>query len=163
MINAYNYIKNSSPPHINDLCEINKIVLENIPHLEKFKGVVRNSETKKEFKHQFGITEDKASTTTRKYIDCKYVETELNKIQKLIEETNFNETNPFEFAADLFFKLINIHPFYDGNGRTIRLFIEKMLLNKGYQLTKWPKNSLYMKLNSKIDFAKILEESSVKL
>lgn len=42
------------------------------------------------------------------------------------------ELRPVEFAALAHFKLVNIHPFVDGNGRTARLLMNLILMRKGY-------------------------------
>lgn len=45
------------------------------------------------------------------------------------------ETHPVRVAADAHFKLVSIHPFVDGNGRTGRLLMNLILLLNGYPLT----------------------------
>lgn len=46
--------------------------------------------------------------------------------------------HPVEFAALLHIKLVNIHPFIDGNGRTARLLMNLALLQTGYVITIIP-------------------------
>lgn len=46
--------------------------------------------------------------------------------------------HPVEFAALLHIKLVNIHPFIDGNGRTARLLMNLALLQAGYVITIIP-------------------------
>lgn len=48
--------------------------------------------------------------------------------------------NPIELAAILHHKLVNIHPFADGNGRTARLLMNIVLLQAGYPLVIILKN-----------------------
>jgi len=48
--------------------------------------------------------------------------------------------NPIELAAILHHKLVNIHPFADGNGRTARLLMNIILLQAGYPLVIILKN-----------------------
>lgn len=48
--------------------------------------------------------------------------------------------NPIELAAILHHKLVNIHPFADGNGRTARLLMNVILLQTGYPLVIILKN-----------------------
>jgi len=48
--------------------------------------------------------------------------------------------NPIELAAILHHKLVNIHPFADGNGRTARLLMNIVLLQTGYPLVIILKN-----------------------
>ncbi len=40
--------------------------------------------------------------------------------------------HPVELAAETHYRLVNIHPFVDGNGRTARLLMNLILLMKGY-------------------------------
>lgn len=42
--------------------------------------------------------------------------------------------HPVEYAALLHIKLVNIHPFTDGNGRTARLLMNLALLQTGYEI-----------------------------
>src|SRR3989338_6027794 len=42
------------------------------------------------------------------------------------------EDNPIKIAADAHFKLVSIHPFVDGNGRTARLLMNLLLMQAGY-------------------------------
>lgn len=46
--------------------------------------------------------------------------------------------HPVEYAAMLHLKLVNIHPFIDGNGRTARLLMNLALLQMGYPITIIP-------------------------
>ncbi len=59
------------------------------------------------------------------------------KVPELMEEfvawlqgSNFD--NPIKIAADAHFKLVSIHPFVDGNGRTARLLMNLLLMQEGF-------------------------------
>ncbi|WP_235188530.1 Fic family protein [Catenovulum agarivorans] len=62
-------------------------------------------------------------------------------LEKLMEDFmlffNNNKTtmHPVEMAAHLHQKLVNIHPFIDGNGRTSRLLMNLYLFQNGYPVT----------------------------
>ncbi|MBU1126956.1 Fic family protein [Patescibacteria group bacterium] len=43
-----------------------------------------------------------------------------------------NSSHPAKIAADAHFKLVSIHPFVDGNGRTARLLMNLLLMQEGY-------------------------------
>jgi Fic family protein len=64
-----------------------------------------------------------------------------DKIQQLIIELlqtlsqNPDELRPIELAAFFHHKLVYIHPFLDGNGRTARLLMNVILMRSGYPLT----------------------------
>ena len=47
-------------------------------------------------------------------------------------ETNKNKLHPVVLAAELHERLVTIHPFIDGNGRTSRLVMNLILLQNGY-------------------------------
>jgi len=49
-----------------------------------------------------------------------------------------NTLHPVEFAAWAHRRLIDIHPFQDGNGRTARLLMNLILINKGYCIVSIP-------------------------
>ncbi len=52
------------------------------------------------------------------------------------------ETYPFKLAFDFHLKYENIHPFLDGNGRTGRLIMNKILMDRGYfPIIVYTKNS----------------------
>jgi len=62
------------------------------------------------------------------------------EVPKLMEELlkwikkNMNLLHPIELAALAHHKLVHIHPFTDGNGRTARLFMNLILMQKGYPM-----------------------------
>ncbi len=64
------------------------------------------------------------------------------KMQKLIDWLNLNQTrfHVVEIAALLHHRLVHIHPFFDGNGRTARLLMNVLLMQKGFPLTIILKN-----------------------
>ena len=56
-------------------------------------------------------------------------------MQKFIEWLNSpenRELHPIRFAALAHYKLVYIHPFVDGNGRTSRLLMNLILMQSGY-------------------------------
>lgn len=53
---------------------------------------------------------------------------------------NLGRLHPVELAALAHHKLVHIHPFNDGNGRTARLFMNLILMQKGYPLVVIMKN-----------------------
>lgn len=64
------------------------------------------------------------------------------KMRDLINWIKSNQKllHPVELAALLHHKLVHIHPFFDGNGRTARLFMNLSLMQKGYPLVVVLKN-----------------------
>ncbi len=45
---------------------------------------------------------------------------------------NTADLHPVTLAAEAHYRLVTIHPFVDGNGRTARLLMNMILLMKGY-------------------------------
>jgi len=66
-------------------------------------------------------------------------------MNNLIKEFNKlkNKLHPIELAALLHHKIVNIHPFFDGNGRTARLVMNVLLMRKGYPLSIILKNDRF--------------------
>lgn len=59
------------------------------------------------------------------------------KVPKLMDEfikwlQSDNSNHPVKIAIDAHFKLVSIHPFVDGNGRTARLLMNLLLMQAGY-------------------------------
>lgn len=55
-------------------------------------------------------------------------------------EQNKKKLHPVELAAILHHKLVYVHPFFDGNGRTARLVMNLVLMSRGYPLVVILKN-----------------------
>jgi Fic family protein len=71
---------------------------------------------------------------------------EAFEVPKLMQEfmvwtkKNISKMHPIELAALAHHRLVHIHPFTDGNGRTARLFMNLLLMQKGYPLVIILKN-----------------------
>ncbi|MFB2538567.1 MULTISPECIES: Fic family protein [unclassified Acinetobacter] len=50
-------------------------------------------------------------------------------------QQNQNTMHPVELASEMHERLVSIHPFVDGNGRTARLVMNLLLLKAGYPIT----------------------------
>ena len=53
-------------------------------------------------------------------------------MEKFISWLQKNNDHPLTSAIDAHFKLVSIHPFIDGNGRTARLLMNLLLMQEGY-------------------------------
>ena len=86
-----------------------------------------------------------------KYRDCNVLitgsEYELpkhNKVPELMKKfcaeipVKKENLHPVEFSAWLHERLVSIHPFIDGNGRTARLIMNLALLQAGYNIITIP-------------------------
>ena len=58
------------------------------------------------------------------------------QMAELVHELNekWDNTHPIRLAAYAHRRLVDIHPFSDGNGRTARLLMNLILINRGYQI-----------------------------
>ena len=87
-------------------------------------------------------------TNSGKYRNCNVLITgseyelpKYNVVPKLMKEfcsnieLNKEKMHSVEFAAWLHERLVSIHPFIDGNGRTARLLMNLALLQSGYNIT----------------------------
>lgn len=69
---------------------------------------------------------------------ANFVPPNANKVSDLLDELiDFVNTNPsglndIELATVFHHKLVWIHPFFDGNGRTVRLAMNLLLMRKGF-------------------------------
>lgn len=52
----------------------------------------------------------------------------------LVERQEVRNLHPVRFSAQAHFKLVDIHPFVDGNGRTARLLMNLILMKYGYPI-----------------------------
>lgn len=84
------------------------------------------------------------------YGDCKTLKESLEYDISLEEEKNYKEMNIVEVINNITKFSSNIwrvHPFREGNTRTIALFIEKYLINLGYNVdnTLFKNKSIYFR------------------
>lgn len=70
--------------------------------------------------------------------------------------TGENIDHPVKIAADAHFKLVTIHPFSDGNGRTARLLMNLLLMQQGYPIT-------IIRKEDRISYINALEKAQVNL
>lgn len=56
----------------------------------------------------------------------------MHDFSRWLNSEEAKSLHPLELAALAHFKLVNIHPFVDGNGRTARLLMNLILLRAGY-------------------------------
>lgn len=64
-------------------------------------------------------------------VEVAQVEQEMKKLDEWMAQKK-NKMHPVQFAAEVHRKLVYIHPFSDGNGRTARLAMNGILIQNGY-------------------------------
>lgn len=72
-------------------------------------------------------------------------------------ETNKSSLHPIVLAAEMHERLVNIHPFIDGNGRTSRLIMNLVLLQHGYIIA-----TIKGDYESKMQYYQTLETAQTK-
>ena len=68
-----------------------------------------------------------------KFLNYELIEEELDKLLNYVKLVPINSNNSFDisrFLGDFYHKLIMIHPFREGNGRTIREFLREFVKYK---------------------------------
>lgn len=75
-------------------------------------------------------------------------------MKTLFAEILLKKESPVHLAADLHWRLSQIHPFIDGNGRTCRLMMNLVLMQAGYPLT-----IIRSENNQRVDYYNALSES----
>ena len=94
----------------------------------------------------------------------KYSPPEPYLIAKLMEdyfifyEENCERMHPVVLAAEMHERLVTIHPFADGNGRTARLIMNLILLQAGFPIT-----NISSEDENRITYYDALEEAQIKL
>ena len=71
-------------------------------------------------------------------------------------KTNYKKMHPVILAAEMHERLVTIHPFIDGNGRTSRLLMNLILLQHGYVIANIKGTS-----ESRIKYYNALEKCQV--
>lgn len=90
-----------------------------------------------------GIDKEKAGTYRRVPVmisGARHIPPQPYLIEKLMEEyfefyeTHKNTLHPVILSAEMHERLVSIHPFIDGNGRTSRLVMNLLLIRNGYPI-----------------------------
>lgn len=109
-------VKDNEPFRVVDLLKLHEIIMQNID--EHFAGRIRNGMVR--------------------ILGANFTPPNPNKVSDLLDElileinTNANSLALPILAALFHHKLVWIHPFFDGNGRTARLAMNLLLMNGGY-------------------------------
>ena len=126
---------NPRPISINDFCDIQRMVTSGLLH-EKQVGKIRT----------IPVSIVNASTG-EKVASCPEPHALKEAMEDLwtwLDETN--ELNPYTRAFAFHFIAVSIHPFADGNGRTVRLMQHLLLLRAGQEIVKYvPSETAIMK------------------
>lgn len=159
-MDAYKYVYSNMNkiPQIKDLKKIHYILSMNIPEHAQYKGMIKGT---KEDTYQHVINPKTRESIAIKAVKIEDVPKQMKNFQ-FWYKNNYNSKDPFLFAAQVYKTLIKIHPFYETNGRTIRLFTEWLLGQKGYKINRYPDNFVLRK-NTVEDIRKIIQENSAPI
>ena len=116
---AFDYIislANNDGVSVKDICDLHHIIYSKSEH-----------ETAGKYKTEQNFISGSNFST----IPPEKVEEEMSNLQHWIDE-NKGKCHPILYAAELHRKLVYIHPFSDGNGRTARLAMNLVLLQNGF-------------------------------
>jgi len=94
-------------------------------------------------------------------------------MRHMVDQIHSSKTtlHPIELAAMAHKRLVDIHPFVDGNGRTARLLMNLILVNDGYGVVSFPpawRNeyinalSASRRLNDMEPFSKLITECVIE-
>ena len=87
---------------------------------------------------------------------------ELNRIMGWLNR-HYEEYDAFRLGAWSYKRLLGVSPFYDGNGRTIRTFIDALLYSKGYRFREYPPNYAEIRSLKTEEIQSIFEEYCEKI
>ena len=140
--------------------ELNALLLKNITSIK------RKNKTGQIFKHQISPGEYKKqdnyvltlSGKIHKYTEPLQVPAEMNNLIKWYQKEK-KKMNSIELAAELHWRLVNIHPFDDGNGRTARITMNLVLMRNHYLPVIIPvkKRKTYLECLEKCDQGNYLD------
>lgn len=93
-----------------------------------------------------------------KHIPTAFLQIE-NEMQETFEwyEENKNIIHPVILSAEMHERIVTIHPFIDGNGRTSRLIMNLILLQNGYPIA-----NIGGDLSSRLNYYNALEKSNIE-
>ena len=101
------------------------------------------------------------------FAPIKYLYNALNEFSKLLKANLPKQGDPKKLISQKLAVIHNefnvIHPFREGNGRTIRLFLDLLVVNIGYNPIDWSKNSNSLYLKACIEGASQKNQKMMKI
>lgn len=86
---------------------------------------------------RYGLSTSPSNRPT--FCNVRFIEKSATKCFDLLSEQNYLRNLPMDQfitgIADFFCEMNVVHPFREGNGRSLRLFCEVLALQAGYELT----------------------------
>lgn len=137
--NAFSYAetlaKEAKLPSLRDFCDLQKLVTADVIQ-KKQHGRLRTIPV--------SIVNDVTGVEIEKCPDPTHVPQLMEELWDWLKENG--DTNPFAKAFAFHYLAVAVHPFADGNGRTVRLFQQILLLQGGESIARYvPSETVVMR------------------
>lgn len=137
--NAFSYAeklaKENKTPNLRDFCDLQKLVTADVIQKNQH-GRLRTIPV--------SIVNDVTGVEIEKCPDPTHVPLLMEELWLWLKENE--DTNPFAKAFAFHYLAVAIHPFADGNGRTVRLFQQILLLQGGESIARYvPSETIVMR------------------
>lgn len=122
-------------PSIRDFCDLQKLVTD---------GLIQKNQHGRLRTISVSIVNDVTGVEIEKCPDPTQVPFLMEELWEWLKENE--DTNPFAKAFAFHYLAVAIHPFADGNGRTVRLFQQILLLQGGESIARYvPSETVVMR------------------
>ena len=130
--------KEKKTPSIRDFCDLQKLITA---------GVIQKSQHGRLRTIPVSIVNEITNTEIDKCPDPIHVPLLMKELWDWLKENE--DANAFAKAFTFHYLAVAIHPFADGNGRTVRLFQQILLLQSGESIAKYvPSETIIMRNRS---------------
>jgi Fic family protein len=131
--------KENKLPSIRDFCDLQKLVTKDFIQKNQH-GRLRTISV--------SIVNEATNTIIEKCPDPAHVPFLMEELWQWLKENE--DANPFAKAFAFHYLAVAIHPFADGNGRTVRLFQQILLLQAGESIARYvPSETIIMRNRSR--------------
>lgn len=114
---------------------VEQLALESEPiHEWEIRGIhsLVCNRSEQEIRGRYRTINVMAAGNGHRYPDALFVPEMMTAFDQFLNTPS--DLHPIDFAAEAHYRLVTIHPFTDGNGRTARLLMNLLLIRAGYPL-----------------------------
>ena len=86
---------------------------------------------------------------------------EIHRFEKELQEWEKNKMAIVEIAARIHHRLVQIHPFENGNGRWARMVTNVYLRKRGFEPIQWPEEQMFIANEFREKYIKALKAADV--
>lgn len=115
------WAQSGEPVTVGKIKELNRLLGEGLEHNAGLPGAVRAA----------GEEVSAGGSLLKMYVPGADVDMALGRFERWLAEADAAGMNPVEKAAGAYQRLVSIHPFWDGNGRTSRMIMDWILMRDG--------------------------------